>query len=393
LNRGTPAGFNNNPAVEGADPSPDGNARPAVIRHATAPPPALAGLTLALACLAATTTPAEAQFTSREVHHAPALGIRYRFVDHQDPNDEESQVVGAKLTQPPDPNSPAAALGLEPGDIILSLDDQPLDRPRDVLEHIGRTKVVLIDVRTGQAKTAWVDLPPRVVLPGNEGRMTQPTLRRVAAAMVQGGEIEYRPLKLETVGDVIRWTLPEPATPFDDPLSFAERAQFQVEIIRATRNRPNQRAFWEPYLQRIEAEVAALLARSEFDEPGAGEDEAYRRIQETYEAAMQANAAAAGKRAEERPPVMEAPVFLVTLLTPGNRGLVYLMPRTRFRIRQLSTNNQGPGLGEFDAHAPGEEIPLSGRYAYKVVQPDGSQFPPGPPGSFLVSRNGPIRVQ
>jgi hypothetical protein len=363
-----------------------------VIRRATALRQAYVGLPLALACLAAPPR-VEAQFTSSEVHHAPALGIRYKFVFHQDPADEESQVLGAKLTAAPDPNSPAAGLGLEPGDIILSLDGQPFDGPKDVHAHVNRTEVLLIDVRTDQAKTAWVNLPPQVILPGNEGRMTQPTLRRVAATMVRGGEIEYTPLKLVPEGDVIRWTLPEPLTPFDDPLSFAERAQFQVEIIRATRNQPNQRAFWEPYLQRIEAEVAALLARSEFEEPGAGEDEAYQRIHALYEAAMQANAAAVGKRAEEQPPPVEAPVFMVSLLTPGNQGLVYLMPRTRFRIRQISTNNQGPPLGEFDTYAPGKEIPLSGRYVYRVVQPDGAQFPPGQPGSFLVSRNGPIRVQ
>jgi S1-C subfamily serine protease len=67
--------------------------------------------------------------------------------------------LGAKLTRPPEPNSPAAQLELEPGDIIVRLDGMQLNNPNDVLNHFDQTSMVFINVRTGQPQTADVVLP------------------------------------------------------------------------------------------------------------------------------------------------------------------------------------------------------------------------------------------
>lgn len=69
------------------------------------------------------------------------LGIRYdpgRWFDSEGPLSDEvgraitrtlTEAVGVELDSDPDPGSPAAAAGLAKGDVIISIDDQPVDHP------------------------------------------------------------------------------------------------------------------------------------------------------------------------------------------------------------------------------------------------------------------------
>ena len=66
--------------------------------------------------------------------------------------------MGARLTRTSVPGSPAASIGLETGDMIISLDEIPLREPIDLQFHYGRTTVVFINIRTGQPQTAELDL-------------------------------------------------------------------------------------------------------------------------------------------------------------------------------------------------------------------------------------------
>jgi hypothetical protein len=324
---------------------------------------------------------------------APALGMRYVLVPY-------GQSMGARLTQYPSAGSPLAALQFEPGDMIVSLDELAINSPQDVLNHVGRTTMVFINIRTGQAQSAVVELPAQVIQPGGaapaplDDAMSQPMLRHVASTMLRGGEVDYKPLVLKDTGPAIKWTLP--VVEIDGPVSMPLREQFGVEVIRLTRSQPHQQSFWEPYLQRIEAVIAEAArdpATADPEDFGAG-FEYSDRIHSIYDQAMQDNAGRIGKVAEEEPPAVQTPIYEITLLTANNQGLVYLMPRAPFRIKQLSHNNQAPGLNEFEAYTPGEPATLlGGRYVYKVVYENGAQFPAGNVGTILVNQPGRIRLQ
>jgi hypothetical protein len=87
-------------------------------------------------------------------HLAGNLGVYYELKPYH-------SALGARLTRPSVPGSPAASIGLEPGDLIVSLDDIPFREPIDLQLHYARTKVVFINIRTGQPQTAELDLGPR----------------------------------------------------------------------------------------------------------------------------------------------------------------------------------------------------------------------------------------
>jgi hypothetical protein len=87
-------------------------------------------------------------------HFAGNLGVYYDLRPYE-------SALGARLTRPSVPGSPAASIGLEPGDMIVSLDDLPFREPIDLQLHYDRTKLVFINVRTGQPQAAELDLGPR----------------------------------------------------------------------------------------------------------------------------------------------------------------------------------------------------------------------------------------
>ena len=90
-------------------------------------------------------------------HLAGNLGVYYELKAFQG-------AFGARLTRPAVPGSPAATIGLEPGDMIVTLDDVPLREPTDLQLHYARTKLVFINIRTGQPQTAELDLGQRTLI-------------------------------------------------------------------------------------------------------------------------------------------------------------------------------------------------------------------------------------
>jgi hypothetical protein len=178
--------------------------------------------------------------------------------------------------------------------------------------------------------------------------------------------------------------------------------QYRVEILRLGLPGPEDRQFWEPYLQRVEAVIAEEL--NYINENDAPDDLKVRgfgdRIDAIYDEALKAKAAAAGKTLEPlSPPLFETyahpperivqrqkPVrrggpqtfeggfykaTLVTLATaPG--GTVLLMQRTKYLIRLLDQQKRPITDSEFHSFSPGQPINLSGDYVYKVVYPNGA---------------------
>jgi hypothetical protein len=89
-------------------------------------------------------------------HLAGNLGVYYELKPY-------SSALGARLTRPSVPGGPAASISLEPGDMIISLDDIPFREPIDLQLHYARTKVVFINIRTGQPQSAELDLGPSFI--------------------------------------------------------------------------------------------------------------------------------------------------------------------------------------------------------------------------------------
>jgi S1-C subfamily serine protease len=85
-------------------------------------------------------------------YFAGNLGISYQLVPY-------GRAYGARLTGYPNPGSPAAQLQLEPGDMIIQLDNQLIYGPNDVLNHVARTTVVFVNIRTGRPQSGVVYIP------------------------------------------------------------------------------------------------------------------------------------------------------------------------------------------------------------------------------------------
>ena len=96
----------------------------------------------------------------RGTYRSDRLGLEYRLHPYRGH-------YGARLTRPPAPGSPLLKLRrpdgsptyLEPGDMIVGLDDQILDGPDDVEGHVLRTKISFVNVRTGLLERASAMFP------------------------------------------------------------------------------------------------------------------------------------------------------------------------------------------------------------------------------------------
>jgi hypothetical protein len=100
---------------------------------------------------------------SRGVYRADHIGIEYRLVPYRGH-------FAAVIESPPVPGSPATKVDidgkphtLEPGDWIVTLDEQVIDGPADVDNHVGETTITIKDVkedvRTGKLIRAKFTLP------------------------------------------------------------------------------------------------------------------------------------------------------------------------------------------------------------------------------------------
>jgi hypothetical protein len=279
------------------------------------------------------------------------------------------------------------AIGLKSGDVIIAIDDQPIKGDRDLQSHFSRTSITFVDARTGETHKGMIDLPGMEL----RIRLNQDSIRQFAARALRDKTIAYRPPVFEVDGDLVRSELGEPL--LDDMPPGPVFQVFQVEIIRLTRSQPNQRAFWEPYLRRVEAVIAEEIAAwNKGLIPTPTEEFPYHeRIEKIYEEAFRANATAIGKR--YAPPEMYAqagPGTVVKLLTSNNQGVIYAMPRTKYLIRQLDEARRPVQLIEFDSITPNTDRAMDGDYVYKIVYPNGTETPLR---SLRIEKDGPITLR
>lgn len=85
--------------------------------------------------------------------YSPSLGIFYRLEPY-------GRAYGARLTQPPRPDSPLAQpqIQLEAGDLIVGLDGVAITGPHGLEAHVGQTQVTFVNIRTGLREARWCTL-------------------------------------------------------------------------------------------------------------------------------------------------------------------------------------------------------------------------------------------
>ncbi len=89
---------------------------------------------------------------SAAMQFSPRLRLYYELVPYNDG-------FGARLTQPPLRDSPVNPIGLEPGDMIIQLDERPILAPAELENHYAETSVTFINIRTGQPGVGRIILP------------------------------------------------------------------------------------------------------------------------------------------------------------------------------------------------------------------------------------------
>lgn len=114
--------------------------------------------------------------------YAANLGITYRIEPY-------GGGIGARLTQHPTPGSAASQIQLEPGDFITHLDGMALFNSNDVLNHVGRTTVRFVNIRTGQPQVGVVWINQGGVVPPPPPPVTYTLGVNVIAVTLPGGPV------------------------------------------------------------------------------------------------------------------------------------------------------------------------------------------------------------
>ncbi|WP_158633758.1 PDZ domain-containing protein [Tautonia sociabilis] len=164
---------------------------------------------------------------------ASNLGIYYRLEPY-------GSSQGARLTRPPLPGSAAAQILLEPGDLIIALDSQPIFGPNDVLNHVAQTSVQFINIRTGLPQTNWVQIPA----PGPVPPFPNPNPNPFPPPAPPLGPLPYTlgvTTVLTTVGNA-----PVPASPYLNQPNLAMRPAYGLQVTSVSPGSAAHRSGLEP---------------------------------------------------------------------------------------------------------------------------------------------------
>ena len=190
----------------------------------------------------------------------------------------------------------------------------------------------------------------------------QQRIRRFAAEDLGRGTVGYFPPRFTVEDGVLYWDLGWVNFWADDP---AVHDQYEVEMIRKERSAPHQRAFWDPYLQRIEQVILdALVYRSVVDVPEMELVKSFdARTQAIKQEAMRAYAASIG--AEERCRQMAPSLaFHHVILENPNGQNIGLLPYVKYRLAEIY--NEDLQSIRFFTYASGSKASLVGNYMYRI---------------------------
>ena len=119
---------------------------------------------LAMAIAPATTSRGQAR--PQELAPVPGtyrtdrLGLEYRLLPYRGHYGAAADApAGRRLAVPEAPAPDGSPSYLEPGDMIVTLDDQIIDGPADIENHVVRTKVDFVNFRTRRPEVVWAMFP------------------------------------------------------------------------------------------------------------------------------------------------------------------------------------------------------------------------------------------
>jgi hypothetical protein len=226
--------------------------------------------------------------------------------------------------------------------------------------------------RTAHAVGLIVLALPCMTASSAHAQVTQPQLRTIVQENMKEDGEKGRPPDLELRKGILK-CIPVKASGLS-AIDRDESWQYSIEGLRNALTNDHQKAFWSPYIERLEKTLAEKMDY-ELAAGRTGPDlkllaEYDKRIETTYDEAFRD---LAGRLSAKFVNVIVryAPQFWsVRLNTQTGRGTILLMPRTKYKIAVMSKNEPA-----FREYPPGTKIALSGTYVYKIRDEDGSETP------------------
>ena len=317
--------------------------------------------------------------------------------------------IVARVSSPPIPGSPASIIRsnetgelitLEPGDLVIAMDDMVFFSRADFDDHKGETTIYFRDSRTGRLGVGKTMLPaevtpsqlvkgdsrlePKVIVPWSSNDRSpfaanQAELRGLLLQSIQDGEVKLGiPKVRDANGTFARsWF---PSHTFSGPAHPTVYEQALVESLRFDLGDPvlNQTlAAALPNVERLIDRQLALLKQNQAEQ--LGKERLDQQIEFQYLYAVFAAAAARGQSIPPFTPLaVPAPApaaYFVRLLSQRNASEILYMPRLNWWIITRSQHRQ-PQAPEWSTCKTGEEIGMMGYYAYIAKYADGSADPP-----------------
>jgi hypothetical protein len=333
------------------------------------------------------------------------LGVDYQlrpYVDFGHPT------VAALVTSAPDAGSAAGqirltstgqVLALEPGDLIIAMDEMVFFNRDDLDGHTGQTNLYFRDSRSGLFQVAATTLPdavtPSKLASGDArrgelnmnpprllgGRFTapfarnQPELRGLLLQSIRDGEVRLTPPQLRDRDGTMATSW---STGAEFTIGMVHETASQQALVEALRSRPHDPdllRYLTPSLANVERLIdrkLGLLNQGQTDQPRT--ERIDQQITFQYLWAVYATAAARGVPVplEAKPPSPSAGApFAVQLTSQRGATSVQYMPRLNWWIITRSQNRQ-PEEREWSTCNVGDTVRLTGYYAYITRYADGS---------------------
>jgi hypothetical protein len=334
------------------------------------------------------------------------LGFDYQFAEYEQ---FQSLAMVARVASTPLPGSAATritrndngqVITLEPGDLVLAMDEMAFLNRADFDAHMGETTIYFRDGRTGLFGVGKAVLPAEVtpgqLVKGNAGFDPDFTFpwSKPQAEPFAADQAETRSLLLQSIGDgEVQLDTPKvrlangsvsrmwmPMNRFSGPAHRTVHEQALVESLRLDLGDPVLNQTMAAALPNVERVIDRQLLLLNQDRADLIKTERLdQQIEFQYLYAVFAFAAARGQPIPPFEPLPRfapaAPPFFVKLFSQRNATEIYYMARLNWWIITRSKHRQ-PREEEWSKCKPGEAVSMIGYYAFFTKYPDGSADAP-----------------
>lgn len=350
------------------------------------------------------------------VWHSSQLGIDYQLAVYM--QFYKKRALAARVAATTEPGAPATRIRrsdtgefimLEPGDLILAMDEIAFYNPADFDGHVRESTIYFRDSRTGFLQSGRTVLPATITAStfvrgdrsGFENEVyqapinkaapfarSQPELRGLLLQAVQDGEIELHPPEMrDAEGSTSRVWFPVGLLsvigfgPLSSSVHETVCDQALVESLRTNTRDPLLHQYLPSVLTNVERLIDRKLGYLNQGQPEKIlKDQIDQKIEFQFMWAVFTTATARGESLPPftpmPPPAAAAPPpFVVRLLSQRNAAAIQYMPRLNWWIITRSQRREPNDL-EWSTCKPNEEVYMGGFYAYVAQYADGSADPP-----------------